>query len=298
MENNRIIGKYTSHKKGPLLIVTAGVHGNEPSGVQALEAVFKKLQNEKPVIKGMFVGILANTNALKRGVRFIDEDLNRTWTEKNLKYNISDTSEKQEMYQLIKVIDGLCETEYTNHYFMDCHTTSSDSLPYMSVQDVGQNLKWAQHFPLHIIKGFSDIVEGTIDGYFSKEGITGFTLEAGQHDSETSKIYHEGMIWMLLEKACNLQVNDLKPIPPAIEATVKSTDKQRTFKIIHRFGLNPKDDFKMQAGFENFQQIHKGQHLATLNGSEIYSTWDAFIFMPLYQAKGNDGFFVIESMPQ
>ncbi|PNW28075.1 M14 family metallopeptidase [Formosa algae] len=296
METNRIIGQYTSNNKGPLLIVTAGVHGNEPSGIQALKAVFEKLHSEHPIINGTFIGILANTAAAKNGVRFIDEDLNRTWTDKNLKQRNNDTSEKREMFQLIEVLESLNDTNFTNHYFMDCHTTSSDSLPYMSVQDVGQNLKWAQQFPLHIIKGFSDIVEGTIDGYFSKKEITGFTIEAGQHDSETSKIYHEGMIWMLLEKACNLYVKDLESTPSTIEATVKSTNKQRTFKIIHRFGLTPKDNFKMQSGFENFQPIYNGQHLATLNGTEIYSTWDAFIFMPLYQAKGNDGFFVIESI--
>ncbi|QDO95227.1 succinylglutamate desuccinylase [Formosa sediminum] len=296
METNRIIGQYTSHNKGPLVFVTAGVHGNEPSGVQALEAVFKTLHTEKPMIKGTFVGILANTAALQQGVRFIDEDLNRTWTEDNINNNSTDTSEKREMFQLIDLLESLCNKDFTKYYFMDCHTTSSDSLPYLSVQDVGDNLKWAQHFPLHIIKGFSDIVEGTIDGYFSKKHITGFTLEAGQHDSDQSKIYHEGMIWLLLENACHLNVKEFNTIPASIENTVTCIDTQRTFKIIHRYGLKSEDSFKMQPDFENFQPIYKGQHLATLNDFEVYSIWDAFIFMPLYQAKGNDGFFVIENI--
>ena len=51
-ENNRIIGNYSSNKKGPLLFVTAGVHGNEPSGVKALKKVFSELEKTKPEIEG------------------------------------------------------------------------------------------------------------------------------------------------------------------------------------------------------------------------------------------------------
>jgi succinylglutamate desuccinylase len=36
--------------------------------------------------------------------------------------------------------------------------------------------------------------------------------------------------------------------------------------------------------------------LAIQNGKEIKSQWNARIFMPLYQAQGNDGFFVIKEV--
>jgi len=36
----RVLGKYGQRRNGPALIVTAGVHGNEPSGIIA----FKKVQ--------------------------------------------------------------------------------------------------------------------------------------------------------------------------------------------------------------------------------------------------------------
>lgn len=53
----RIIGKYTSGTTGPLLFVTAGIHGNEPSGVKALERVFAELEKNRPEIKGTMVGV-------------------------------------------------------------------------------------------------------------------------------------------------------------------------------------------------------------------------------------------------
>lgn len=296
MESERILGTYTSNKEGPLLLITAAVHGNEPSGIIALQRVFETLEAEKPHINGSIVGVVGNVKALQKKVRFIDEDLNRTWTQENILNKNKDTSEKEEMFQIIETLATLSEKNYTHRYFVDCHTTSSDSLPYISVQETGRNDSWAHQFPIHSIRGFSDIVAGTIDGYFSQQGITGFTVEAGQHNSEESKAYHEGIIWLALEEACNLRFNDLEETPRVVLKTRNGTPPQKTLKIVHRFGLKEDDDFKMEPGFENFQPIKKGEHLATLNGKKINSVWDAFIFMPLYQAQGNDGFFVVEAV--
>ena len=64
----RIIGKYSSEKKGPLLFVTAGIHGNEPSGVKALMTVFEELEKTrkrllclgcKPTPKSMVVDLMS-----------------------------------------------------------------------------------------------------------------------------------------------------------------------------------------------------------------------------------------------
>ncbi|MDX1463522.1 MAG: succinylglutamate desuccinylase/aspartoacylase family protein [Marinirhabdus sp.] len=295
--DERIIGTYHSGNAGPLLWITAAVHGNEPSGVIALKRVFEALNEQNPQIKGTVVGVIGNTKALQEKVRFIDEDLNRTWTDDNLNEKNKTTNETREMFQIIDVLEKFSKN-HDKRYFIDCHTTSSDSLPYISVQEVGDNDAWAQQFPIHRIRGFSDIVDGTIDGYFSEKGLNGFTVEAGQHESKASRTYHEGVIWFALENVCALNMNDLHSKPEALIKTKNDTPTPKTFKIIYRFGLEAKDDFKMNPGFENFQPISKGEPLATLNGEPITSNWDAFIFMPLYQAQGNDGFFVVAEVPQ
>tara|TARA_R100000935_G_scaffold58415_2_gene95339 strand:+ start:12107 stop:13000 length:894 start_codon:yes stop_codon:yes gene_type:complete len=292
-ETNRILGSYTSNKEGPLLFVTAAVHGNEPSGVHALKRIFKVLNAEKPLIHGTLVGVVGNVPALQKEVRFIDEDLNRTWTKENLQQEDKSSNEKQQMFEIIETLQQF-SAAHEQRYFIDCHTTSSSSLPYISAQDVGKNDAFAHRFPIHVIRGFSDIVDGTIDGYLSKQGITGFTVEAGQHESRDSEAYHEGVIWIALQEACGLDFDTLEDIPPAVLKTRNGTPPQKTFKIIHRFGLQEEDSFEMQPGFENFQPIQKEENLATLNGTQINSVWDAYIFMPLYQSQGNDGFFVVE----
>ncbi len=298
MENtSRIIGKYSSEENGPLLFITAAVHGNEPSGVEALNKVFNALKNKKPKIKGCIVGVLGNKAALEKNVRYIDEDLNRTWTEDNISNKKKETSEQNEMHEIIDVLQQFPEADYSKRYFMDCHTTSSDSLPYVSVQLVNDNNKWSHNFPTYIVQGFSDIVYGAIDHYLSRIGLTGFTFEAGQHTSKTSAENHEGMIWLALKEACNLDLTQIPDYPLCVEKfSVKNAPDQKTFKILYRRGLEENDKFTMKSGFKNFQKIYKGDLLAIQNDKELKSDWDARIFMPLYQAQGNDGFFVIEEV--
>lgn len=295
-EKERVIGEYGTTNGGPLLFISAGIHGNEPSGVIALKKVFDILERERPEISGKLIGIYGNKTALEKGVRYIDEDLNRTWTEKNVDSGTTDTSEKREMFEIIDEFKSRSEEAGSNSYFMDCHTTSSDSVPYISVQDVGDNDAWAHRFPVFIIRGFSDIVFGCIDHYLSRTGVTGFVFEGGQHDSKDAILYHEGMIWLALAEACGLDLKNLSEFPAAVEKLSVQKTNRKTFEIIHRHSLEDDDQFEMQPGYENFQCIEKGEFLATQNGKKILSTWDAYIFMPLYQAQGNDGFFVVEEI--
>lgn len=296
-KNSRIIGKYSSGNKGPLLFITAAVHGNEPSGVEALKRVFTALENTKPKINGCIVGVLGNKLALEKNVRYIDEDLNRTWTEDNISQHKKETSEQRETLEIIEVLEQFPEAKFSKRYFMDCHTTSSDSLPYVSVQLVNDNNKWAQNFPTYIVQGFSDIVYGAIDHYLSRIGLTGFTFEAGQHTNKNSTENHEGMMWLALKEACDLDLTQIPQYPLCVEKfSVKNAPDQKTFRIIYRHGLEENDTFKMKSGFKNFQKIYKGDLIALQNGKKIKSQWDARIFMPLYQSQGNDGFFVIEEV--
>lgn len=291
----RILGTYKADQDGPLLIVTAGVHGNEPSGVQALQEIFRELEDKQPPMKGTLIGIAGNREALHQNRRFIDEDLNRTWTKDKLEKSAPESHEEKEMKQIIEVLEEYPESEYPQRYFIDCHTTSSASLPYISVQDVGANNDFAHQFPTYIVKGFSDIVDGSIDKYFSSKGITGFTFEAGQHTHNDTQKNQESIIWLALKEICELELENLSCYPSCHDVfSQQYPEGQKTFEILYRHGLKEGDSFEMRPGFQNFEQIQKDQLLAMQNGQELRSKWDATIFMPLYQAQGNDGFFIIK----
>ncbi|WP_254768311.1 succinylglutamate desuccinylase/aspartoacylase domain-containing protein [Salinilacihabitans rarus] len=59
----------------PEVAVVAGVHGDEPCGVRAVE----RLLEERPAVERPVKLVVANEAALERQVRFVDEDLNRAF---------------------------------------------------------------------------------------------------------------------------------------------------------------------------------------------------------------------------
>ncbi len=76
---NRQIGSWDTGQSGPTLLVTAGLHGNEPAGVAACERVIAHLQEHQPALRGRFVALRGNRQALAEQCRFLKRDLNRGW---------------------------------------------------------------------------------------------------------------------------------------------------------------------------------------------------------------------------
>ena len=68
------------------------------------------------------------------------------------------------------------------------------------------------------------------------------------------------------------------------------------FEITHLHTINSEDSFKMKEGFDSFQKIQKGVEVATSNKASIYSNHKGLIFMPLYQKKGAEGYFIIKTI--
>jgi len=293
----RVIGTYTSDQPGSLLFVSGGVHGNEPSGVDALRRVFEALEKAGPEISGTIVGVAGNRFALEKNVRYLDEDLNRVWTGERVVRKGARTSEDREREEVIAILEQYPSGDFTKRYFLDCHTTSSATLPYISVQEVNDNDRWAHNFPTYIIRGFSDLVEGCIDHYLSRIGITGFVFEAGSHEDPKAVENHEGMIWLALHEACGLDLETIPNYPGCVTRfSEENSPEQKTFEIFYRHGRKDGDDFAMVQGFSNFQPVKKGELLAIHQGQEVISERDAFIFMPLYQKQGSDGFFLVREV--
>src|SRR6476659_4334197 len=75
----RTVGSYGGTRTGPLLVVVCGIHGNEPAGVRAAEAVFERLERERPELRGEVLAIGGNLAALAANRRYLEQDLNRLW---------------------------------------------------------------------------------------------------------------------------------------------------------------------------------------------------------------------------
>jgi predicted deacylase len=59
----------------PEIAVVGGIHGDEPCGVRAVE----RLMDERPAVDRPVTLVLANEEAIERGARYVEEDLNRAF---------------------------------------------------------------------------------------------------------------------------------------------------------------------------------------------------------------------------
>lgn len=297
----RIIGEYPTDgmnsRPGPYLLASAGIHGNEPSGILALQRVFNKLKTNRPYLKGKLIGVSGNMAALKKGVRLIDKDLNRVCTPEfaeQLKTGeaagFQEGSEFRDLSLIVEAIENNKKQE--EFLFMDLHTTSSKTAPYISVNKKAESFNFAKKMPLPVVKGIEKYIPGHFDHFLTLKGHTGFTMEAGQHEDPQSVDYHEAAIWVVMVDNGLL---DRSVIDYAYyhDLLKKSSPTQDNFEVTYRLDLKEDQEFVMEPGFENFSAVKKGQLLAKLDGKEILADSDSRVFLPLYQKQGSDGFFIV-----
>lgn len=295
---NRVLGSYpTGEHEDPLVLGIGGLHGNEPSGVIALQNVFDMLTDNDIPIDGKFVGIAGNLPALHENKRFIDEDLNRTFSErriKSLKTKAELNTEEHEMEYVLTVFDEL-SNQHDEIYFIDCHTTSSPTIPYISVNDYPKSLRLARQFPLFNVIGLEKSIPGCLAEYFNRMGYNGFTIEAGKHHTMTSIENSEATIWLFLVYTGLINKEDLPFYQEQLQLlNERITEKNRDYRVVEHYKIRPDEDFKMKPGYVNFQQVSKGEVLATNQRETIRSSHNGRILMPLYQSQGNDGYFILK----
>ncbi len=301
--DSRVLGNYSKGIAGPLLVCFCGIHGNEPSGVVAFKRVLQTLKNDEYPIHGRLVGLAGNLSALKAHQRFIDKDMNRIWTHKRMQEIEFGTveiecSEDNEQLELLEELNQLL-TELNNEpFFIDLHTTSSESQPYISINDTLRNRRLAMNFPLPIVLGLEEFLEGTILSYINELGHVALGFEAGQHDNPASITNHEAIIWLSLHN-CGCLHHDLpEPMVEHSYGVLAKTivEGKKVFELRHRHPIESADQFKMKPGYVNFQQIKKNEQLAKDQDGVIKAKESGRIFMPLYQSQGDDGFFIVRNI--
>ncbi len=298
----RIIGKYNGNLPGPTLIFVGGIHGNEPSGVLALEKVLSKLNAEAITFNGKMIALSGNLKALEKHVRFLDTDLNRQFTSEKIEalkqLTTFSNSEQEEQIQLLNEIEHLLANETGPFYFFDLHTTSSKTIPFLTVNDSLLNRTFTKQYPLPIVLGIEEYLEGPLLSYINELGYVAFGFEGGQHDCPKALLNHEAFIWITLGYTDCIEKTNLHFINSLQRLSQTVSNKHTFYEIIYRHFIKDQSGFEMGLGYVNFQHIKKHERLAKDHTQELLSPKSGQIFMPLYQGKGNDGFFIIRKIPK
>ena len=292
-----LVGEFVGEEDGITLIVVGGIHGNEPGGKIALQNVARKLESLRLDLRGRVYLLAGNTRALKRCVRFLDSDLNRHWTSENLskhesKYSSAQNNEDLELKELLNIFDAILKSSKSEVFALDLHSTSAGGLPFATVGDTLRNRRFAQKFPVTILLGIEEQLEGTMLEYLNNAGAVTFGFEGGQHDSPVTAENHEALIWLALINSGILSAESAPELNVYRDFLAKAAGKQRILEVRHRESIKPEDEFEMNPGFENFDVIKRGQILAKNKNGAIRANESGLLLMPLYQKQGEDGFFI------
>lgn len=296
---DRIFHRIKGKKPGPTVVFFAGIHGNEYAGIDAMNTILPSLNSE--TLKGEIFGIYGNIKALSQRKRFVDCDLNRVWTKKllyDLDNNKDPNNEQLEQKALYTIIKEILNSSEGPFYFIDLHTTSSKTLPFITINDALINRKFSSCFNIPVVLGIEEYLEGPLLSYLNTLGYVSLGFEAGQHTDPLAIKNCEAFIFLVLKHSGVLDENeDYKARVYQQILTSSSKSINSIFEVIYKYHIKPFEEFKMLSGFKSFQSIKKGTRLAISNNQSIHSKYSAQLFMPLYQKSGNDGFFIIRKIP-
>src|SRR5262245_18340409 len=199
---SRVIGQVRGAAPGPTLLAVAGIHGNEPAGVLAARRVFERLERDGMSLRGDFTVLAGNVEALRRGVRGIDRDLNRGWRRDRLDAGSpAASSEDREQRELLRALDAARAAARGPITFLDLHSTSAPGIPFAMVRDLPEQRPFAEQFPLPILMGLHELVDSTLLEFMRREGCVALGIEAGQNDAESSIDHRVAVLWTGLATA-------------------------------------------------------------------------------------------------
>lgn len=304
----RELGRYGDAQHGPTLVVTGGMHGNEPGGVLAMQRFVERLakleaEGRLPTFRGRVVLVVGNRRALSRGHRFVERDLNRRWFTEELEgvrrraraaENTGERAgEDAEQFELLTLFDELEADARGSMTFLDLHSTSGETPPFSVLPDAPRNHAIAFSLGMPTIFGLEEAADGTMIGYYNDRGHAGVAVEGGQHEDPRAVDRLEAALWRTLSQLAiveDRQVPRMGTFSKILEDSGRG--RPRAVEIVYRHAIGPGDGFVMAPGFSSFQAVRKGEVLARDHHGDVTSPLDGRMLLPLYQGQGEDGFFL------
>ena len=294
---DRVIGRVDGAEAGPVVVIIAGVHGNEPGGPIAARRLLTALQGGTVSVAGTVIALLGNRPALQLGRRFVDRDLGRLWVSAEVERARGDTPpssvEQGELRALVRELDAI-EAEFPGReiIFLELHSTSGPGVPFQAINDTLHDRALAFANPIPLILGVEESIRGSLLDYMESQGKSVLVIEGGQHEAPETADNLESAMWMVLAAA--------GAVPGSIEIVGAHAARLRAAaagapavaEVVYRHDITPDDHFVMRPGFRHFQPIRRGEVLGDDVGGTVTAPRDGLLLMPRYQGLGSDGFFI------
>jgi predicted deacylase len=294
LEVRREIGRIEGASPGPTLVVVAGMHGNEPAGMEAARRVLLRLAGAQ--LRGEILVLAGNVEAMRAGVRYRVKDLNRLWTESRMAElralpESARDAEDREQAELAAAIEAALGRARGRVHLCDLHTTSAAGIPFVLFGDSLAQLRFARVFPIPIILGLEERVDGVLTSFWTRRGCVTAAAEGGQHADPATIESLAAVLWLALAQAGLIEASlpEVRDAGALLETQRKGVPC--VLEVLSRRAVSAADEFRMEPGFRNIDRVRKGQLLARDRSGEIRAPHDGVVIMPLYQGLGGDGFF-------
>jgi len=292
----RVIGELIGGEPGPTLIVMTLIHGNEPAGYLAARRLLERLRVQKLGLRGELVVLAGNRTAVEQNTRFVDEDLNRHWTRRSVaaasEPHSGEAAEARQRREVTDEVARIVRRARGPIHFLDLHTSSASGPPFLTVGDTLRNRRFARGFPLPLLLGLEEQVDGSLLEYLNNHGFITMGVEAGRHDADESVDHHEAVLWLALRAAGMIEAPRglLAPFRQLLARAVRGLP--HVVEVRHRHALHSGSRFRMEPDFVNFLPVSAGDLLAHDDGRPVRAVESGRMLLPLYQGKGDDGFFL------
>ncbi|MFV1883111.1 MAG: succinylglutamate desuccinylase/aspartoacylase family protein [Balneola sp.] len=287
--------------RGPTIIAVAGIHGNEATGVSAIERVIKEIEPVKAKMKGRFLGLKGNIPALSAGVRFVDEDMNRLWTTSILdkirrtKSRELSSIDRVEVKKMLQILDPIVIADESEEIiYVDLHTFSGSGGLFSITSDDERHSRILSKLGVPRIFGLQHSIPGTSMDYVEDAGHIGFAFETGTHGSKEAEDNAFAGLLVLLESIGMIDRSDITEYDICHDYLMSRVSGYPSkVQFLYKHIIEEGDEFVMRPGFQNFDEVQKGDWLASDRNGKIKALADGYLLMPLYQEQGNDGFFIV-----
>jgi len=221
----------------PEVAVVGAIHGDEPCGSVAVEALLET----DPAVQRPVKLIVANEEALKRGDRYVEEDLNRAFPGSP----DADTHEGRLAHELLNEIRG-CE-------ILSLHSTRSYPAPFALVDEMdGHARSICPYLSVEAVVETSQYSEGRLIAYPDV-----IELECGLQRSAVAAENARSLVREFLV-ASGVLAGDLEP-PRHHPLTV--------FRLNERIPKETADSYEVHV--DNFERVAEGETFAAADGEPL-----------------------------
>ena len=256
-----------SQVAGPRVVMVSGVHGDEVSGIHAIEKlVFDFFAGTRTLLRGTLTLVRANEAAIAAERRYVQHNMNRMFRD-GYGPEIDQTSYEFRRTQELKPLLEACD------YFLDFHSAPIADTPFLVVE------QWALEFYRHlgigkIMTGWSKFSAGAIGGdaenYANAHGAISATLESGSHFDKSSNDMAYAAALSLLSLLAMIESKE-RPLSP--DDTV----------VVDMYSVVTKDfdDFAYAGEARNFKFVPEGEPFAYQNGKYVTVAQDSYLLIPM-----------------